>query len=108
MVGIVAALRVKRPRNRSSIPVQTTSHHHHTASYSASNRDGLSSVKAVRVDYAIVCRMCCYLFFCNSLILQSHYLLANAYIFSVVQFHNDQIFFVQTFWLSVFICLGVF
>jgi len=56
VVSIVAALRLKRPRNRSSIPVQTTSGAH-TASYSASNRDRLSSGKAVRVDYAIVCRM---------------------------------------------------
>ena len=62
MVSVVIAIQVKRPRNRSSIPVQTTSGTH-TASYSASNRDRLSSGKAVRADYAIVCRMSCYLYY---------------------------------------------
>ena len=66
MVSVVAALRVKRPRNRSSIPVQTTPEAH-TASYSASNRDRLSSGKAVRADCAAECRMCCFLFLVNPL-----------------------------------------
>jgi len=90
VVSVVPALRIKRPRNRSSIPVQTSSGAR-TASYSASNRNRLSSGKAVRADYAIVCRMCFCLFFVIPLyVLQSHYLLVDACIhgFSLVQFHN--------------------
>lgn len=47
MVSVISELRVKRSRNRSSIPVQVGSGAH-PAYYSARNRDRLSDGRAVR------------------------------------------------------------